>query len=196
MNEEELYQFYNKYVKLVYSEIEARGNELPVELLFEIHSAFDHLKRYHLGEDSEEEAVGKAYSHLKRGTLDAYKLKLKYFNKDYQKFFDGKTELRIIDSGKFLPKALELRSKIVKTAKEARLAEGQKDVDKAFEYWCKTSTLIDEFETKYFDEKKLTWAKKQGWIQSGRDFIFGIVAGVIGSIIFAFICWLIPVLFA
>ena len=183
MSENEVYQFYNTFVKLAYSEIEARGNQLPVELLFEIHSAFDHLKRYHLGEDSEEEAADKAYSHLKRGTLDAYKLKLKYYNEDYQKYFGGKPELRLVDSGKFLPKALKLRSKIVLSAKQARIAEGQRDVETAFECWYETSALIDEFEEKYFDEKKITWAKKQGWIQSGRDFVLGIIAGVIGSII-------------
>ena len=45
MNEKDIYQFYNDRVKIVYCEIEAKNNTLPVELLFEIHSAFDHLKR-------------------------------------------------------------------------------------------------------------------------------------------------------
>ena len=38
MTEKEVYQFYNDYVKVAYSEIEAAGNNLPVELLFEVHS--------------------------------------------------------------------------------------------------------------------------------------------------------------
>jgi hypothetical protein len=48
MTEKEVYQFYNDKVKILYSEIEARNNVIPVELLFEIHSAFDHLKRFHV----------------------------------------------------------------------------------------------------------------------------------------------------
>ena len=79
MTEREVYEFYNDKVKVAYSEIEARDNNLPVELLFEIHSALDHLKRFHLDEETEEESAEKAYSHLKRCVLDAYKLKLKYY---------------------------------------------------------------------------------------------------------------------
>lgn len=45
MTEKDVYRFYNEFVKVIYSEIEARNNTLPVELLFEVNSAFDHLKR-------------------------------------------------------------------------------------------------------------------------------------------------------
>ena len=55
-------------------------NYNAIELLFEINSAFDHLKRIHVEKSPEEKESEKAYSHLKRGCLDAYKLKLKYFN--------------------------------------------------------------------------------------------------------------------
>ena len=54
MTEKEVYQFYNDTVKIIYSEIEAKKNSLPVELLFEIHSAFDHLKRIHIDNEPEE----------------------------------------------------------------------------------------------------------------------------------------------
>ena len=120
MTENEVYEFYSLRVKAAYSEVEARCNELPVELLFEIHSAFDHLKRYHLGEDTEERASEKAYSHLKRGVLDAYKLKLKYHNIDYKELFVGNYDLKLIDSGKFLPDALRMHSRIIECAKDAR----------------------------------------------------------------------------
>ena len=69
MTEKEVYDFYNTRVKVAFSEIEARDNKLPGELLFEIHAAFDHLKRFHLDEESEQDAANKAYSHLKRGLL-------------------------------------------------------------------------------------------------------------------------------
>ena len=85
MTEQDVYKFYNEKVKIIYSEIEARNNVLPIELLFEIHSAFDHLKRIHVDGESAEEQAGKAYSHLKRGCLDAFKLKLKFFNDDQKR---------------------------------------------------------------------------------------------------------------
>ena len=53
MTEEELYKFYNDNTKIIYADVEARNNSLPVELLFEINAAFDHLKRFHLGEKEE-----------------------------------------------------------------------------------------------------------------------------------------------
>ena len=93
MVEAEVYQFYNDCVKTSYSEIEAKGNALPVELLFEINSAFDHLKRFHLGEEDELLSCEKAYSHLKRGLLDVFKLKLKYFNNDCSKLLGKKGRL-------------------------------------------------------------------------------------------------------
>ena len=80
MTEKDIYNFYNDKVKILYSEIEARENTLPVELLFEIHSAFDHLKRFHIDGEPESLCVERAFSHLKRGLLDAFKLKLKYHN--------------------------------------------------------------------------------------------------------------------
>lgn len=190
MTEQEVYQFYNEIVKIAYSEIEARKNIIPVELLFEIHSAFDHLKRFHLGEEEETAASTKAYSHLKRGVLDAYKLKLKYFNEDYEKYFKKNPELRIIDSGRFYPRALKLKKEIVSSAKVARITESKKENDVAFENWYKTSLLIDEFEDEFFDVEKLSWSKKQGYFQFGFNFLIGIIAGVIASAIFAYIMFL------
>ena len=190
MTENEVYEFYNLRVKTAYSEIEARGNELPVELLFEIHSAFDHLKRFHLGEDTEDRASEKAYSHLKRGVLDAYKLKLKYHNMDYKELFVGNQDLKLIDSGKFLPDALKMHSRIVGCAKEARIGEGNNDDEAAFEKWYETSVLIDEFEDKYFDSEKITWAKSQGVFQFRVNFVIGVVTGIIASAIFSFIMWI------
>ena len=99
MTEQDVYNFYANTVKVVYSEIEAKKNTLPVELLFEINSAFDHLKRIHVDDEDENLQAQKAYSHLKRGCLDAFKLKLKYFNADVAKIYNKKADLRIIDNG-------------------------------------------------------------------------------------------------
>ncbi len=150
MTEKDVYIFYNERVKVAYSEIEARGNALPIELLFEINSAFDHLKRYHVDGQSEEEAAQKAYAHLKRGVLDAYKIKLKYFNEEYQKLFsDSENKCKNNDT-ECIHNAIRDRKKISELATKARLSEGSDDVSDAFDGWYAVSIQIDEFEKKYF----------------------------------------------
>jgi hypothetical protein len=183
MTEKDVYRFYNDRVKILYSEIEARNNSLPIELLFEIHAAFDHLKRIHVDGEPEDSCAEKAYSHLKRGLLDAFKLKLKYHNDDYAKLLKLKTDLRFIDNGNFLPFLLGKRKVIIGLAKEARLFEGKKDGDNAFEKWYEVSGLIDQFEEEFFDPAKLQWAKKINFFRDSRTFIVGIITGIIGSAI-------------
>jgi len=192
MTEKDVYQFYNEKVKILYSEIEARNNSLPVELLFEIHSAFDHLKRIHVDGEPESNCAEKAFSHLKRGLLDAFKLKLKYHNNDYKKILEIKTDLRLIDNGRFLPLLLEKRKAIIDIAKNARLFEGKKDTDNAFEKWYEVSELIDQFEKEFFDSSKIQWAKKTSFLHFSLTFIIGIITGVIGS---AIVQYLFPGLF-
>ena len=183
MTEKEVYFFYNDKVKILYSEIEARNNSLPIELLFEIHAAFDHLKRIHVDGEPEDKCADKAFSHLKRGLLDAFKLKLKYHNDDYTKLIKSKTDLNFIDNGKFLPSLLGKRKIIIRLAKEARLFEGKTDIDNAFEKWYEVSGLIDQFEDEFFDPEKLQWAKKISFFRGFRGFIFGIITGIIVNVI-------------
>lgn len=182
METREVFQFYNDTVKILYSEIEARNNTLPVELLFEIHSAFDHLKRYFIDGESEDECCKKAFSHLKRGLLDAFKLKLKYFNDDCNKLLNKKADLRIIDSGTYLTDLLNDRKTIINTARTARLEESKTNIDSAFENWCAVSKQIDDFESKYFDSAKIKWAEKQSFFHFNANFWLGVLAGVISSV--------------
>jgi hypothetical protein len=177
MTEKDVYCFYNEKVKILYSEIEARNNSLPVELLFEIHSAFDHLKRIHADGESESQCAERAFSHLKRGLLDAFKLKLMYHNKDYSKILNLKADLRLIDNGRFLPSLLCKRKEIIDIAKTARLFEGKKDTDEAFEKWYEVSALIDQFEKNFFDSSKIQWAKKISIFHFSVTFIVGIIQG-------------------
>jgi hypothetical protein len=187
MTEKDVYQFYNEKVKILYSEIEARNNSLPVELLFEIHSAFDHLKRIHIDGEDESSCAEKAFSHLKRGLLDAFKLKLMYHNKDYSNLLNLKADLRLIDNGNFLPSLLYKRKEIIDIAKNARFFEGKKNTDEAFEKWYEVSELIDQFEKEFFNSSKIQWAKKISFFHFSITFIVGIIAGVIGSIIVQYI---------
>ena len=141
------------------------------------------MKRFHVDGEPENSCAEKAFSHLKRGLLDAFKLKLKYHNKDYLKLMRMKFDMRIIDNGEFLPLLLKKRKDIIKLAKEARLQEGKKDIDEAFDRWYKASELIDQFESDFFESPKLQWAKKLGIFHRIWKFIVGIIIGVIGSVI-------------
>jgi len=183
MTEKEVYSFYNEKVKILYSEIEARENSLPVELLFEIHSAFDHLKRIHIDGEPENLCAEKAFSHLKRGLLDAFKLKLKYHNKDYARLLTMKADFHLIDNGMFWSSLLGRRKDIVNLAKEARVYEGSKGIEDAFEKWYETSVLIDQFENDYFESPKIQWAKKQYFTRRFWDIVIGLIVGVIASTI-------------
>lgn len=185
MTVKDVFVFYNEKVKVLYSDIEARNNTLPVELLFEINSAFDHLKRIYVDGEAEEKACEKAFSHLKRGLLDAFKLKLKYHNIDYRQLMESKGDLKLIDNGQYFPSLLKDRALIIQKAKEARLHEGKFDIETSFKLWCEVSDVIDSFEQKYLDFKKINWAKKNQYIKIGASFIIGIVTGIISSIIVA-----------
>ena len=187
MTEKDVYLFYNEKVKILYSEIEARNNSLPVELLFEIHSAFDHLKRIHVDGEPEASCAEKAFSHLKRGLLDAFKLKLMYHNKDYSKILNLKADLRLIDNGNFLPSLLYKRKAIIDIAKTARFFEGKKNIEEAFEKWYEVSDLIDQFEKEFFNSSKIQWAKKISFFHFSITFIVGIITGVIASVIVEYI---------
>ena len=183
MTEKDVYSFYNEKVKILYSEIEARENTLPVELLFEIHSAFDHLKRFHVDGEAENISAEKAFSHLKRGLLDAFKLKLKYHNKDYNKLLKMKADLHLIDNGKFWPLLLSKRTTIVALAKEARMYEGKKDNDEAFDKWYQASALIDQIERDFFESPKIQWARRLGFFHRFGKIIIAFIVGLISSAI-------------
>ena len=94
-----------------------------------------------------------------------------------------KADLHLIDNGMFWPSLLRERTEIVKFAKEARIYEGKKDTDGAFEKWYKTSELIDQFENEYFEPSKIQWARRQGFFHRFWKVIIGIICGVIGSVI-------------
>lgn len=183
MEIKEVYEFYQEFVKPIYSEIEARWNDIPVELLFETYAAFDHLKRFYLNEEDENTATKKAISHLKRGVLDAFKLKLKYFNQDVEKFLDSKVDFQLIDNGEFISSFYRDKQEIIAVAKKARLTESKTNKESAFEYWFEASIKIDNFEEKYFSQSyKLDWAKEKTFEWLNKDSIRGFLIGIVSSL--------------
>jgi hypothetical protein len=184
MNIKEVFEFYEKYVKPIYSEIEAKRNNIPVELLFETYAAFDHIKRFYLNHEDESEASMKAIGHLKRGILDAFKLKLKYFNQDIEEFNKYSKSIELIDNGQFISDFIKEKNKIFLLAKEARLTESKKSKENAFEIWFEVSINIDEFENKYLNQlDKIDWANKKQFQWINQDMIRGILIGITSSII-------------
>ena len=184
MQVQDVFKFYQEYIKPIYSEIEAKRNQLPIELLFETYASFDHLKRFYLNEENEYESSTKALSHLKRGVLDAFKLKLKYFNEDLERFLSLKIDFELIDNGEFIKKFHKERNEIYKIAKLARLNESKKDIDEAFKKWYEVSIKIDEFEEKYLNRlDTVEWAKKKTFSWINKDSIRGFIIGILSSLV-------------
>lgn len=178
-----IFQFYQEYIKPIYAEIEAKRNQIPVELLFETYASFDHLKRFYLDGESEEDSSKKAISHLKRGVLDAFKLKLKYFNEDIENFLSLKIDFELIDNGTFIQEFHKKRNKIYKIAKVARLNESKKNIDEAFEKWYEVSVELDKFEEEYLNRlDTVEWAKKKTFSWINKDSIRGFAMGILSSL--------------
>ncbi len=160
---EELFGFYNSYVKLLYSAVQADGT-LPVEILYEINAAFDHVSRKWVYDEDEEAVVGKAYSHLKRSCLDIFKIKLRDTIDDYKKLCEVDTS--ILDNGSFDGRMHKFVYELRKKASVARRVEGKCDPDEnsaieSFEYWQPVYEDCLEFEKAFFLHSGLPWAKKK-----------------------------------
>ncbi len=192
---EKVFEFYRTILKPIYVEIEARGNTLPVELLFETHATLDHLSRSDIADSNPERCEDKALSHLKRGALDAFKLKLKYANEDIRKFDSLKIDLSLIDNGDFLKNYYALKQKIKTTAQKARLEEkkagdcngNNSNIEEAFDNWMEVSTYIEEINEQYILSEKVDWAKRKTFkiisTQTVFAFIIGIITSIVGGII-------------
>lgn len=118
---DELFSFYQDRVKLYYSAVQAE-NELPTEILFELNAAFDHISRYYIYRQSEEEVVQKAYSHLKRACLDVFKLTLRDTLDKAAEL--EKLDISLIDNGHYEKELKTLKHSIKLKALEARKMEG------------------------------------------------------------------------
>jgi hypothetical protein len=186
----DVYVFYQDYVKPLYCEIEARNNSLPIELLFEIHAAFDHLKRIYVEQDEQGISCNKAISHLKRGSLDAFKLKLKYYHEDLKLLQNSKIDFSLLDNGSFLPNLLAEKDVIINLGKAARMSESNPDPSESFDIWSKTSEAINDFYEKYLSEpSKFEWAKGKTFSWRNKDTWRGIAIGFFTGCLSSFIVW-------
>jgi hypothetical protein len=158
----ELFDFYQGYVKILYSSIQAR-NVLPAEVLFELNATLDHLARHWAYEESEAQVVSKAYAHLKRSCLDIFKIRV-------AETIDQYSELRTIDTsqidgGAFDRNAHQLICEIKTGASEARQLEGDARDENgnipAFERWAPVFTNCVKFERDIYNNPQIDWSLKR-----------------------------------
>lgn len=185
---EELFKFYHEYVKLLYSSVQA-GGSLPVEVLFELNAALDHISRRWAYNEAESAVVEKAYSHLKRSCLDIFKLKVKDANDQFADLRSRDTS--VLDNGEFDRGLIALYHKIKIGATLARRLEGESKNDddgsiKAFDLWEPVYNDCVQLETDFYNHPKLTWAKKkisatkrkEFWISVSSGFVLGLITPV------------------
>lgn len=189
----DVFTFYTDKLKPLYSETVARNNIIPLEIFFEIHASFDHLKRIYVDEEKEASCCHQAKGHLKRAVLDLYKLKLKHFNLEFQEFQKNidPSVLKIVDNGKFYPAMNQDKREILKIAAEARKNESHQNKTDAYANWSEVSVKINRFEEKYFNCKGIDWATTVVKKMSLKK----ILANVVWTIFIGLICTCIGVVF-
>jgi hypothetical protein len=178
---DELFKFYHEYVKVLYSSVQVE-NELPVELLFELNAALDHVSRHWCYKENEKEVVEKAYSHFKRGCLDVFKLRVKKSVDQYNEL--SRTEISLIDNGEFEKNLKTLIQRIRHRATEARRLEGRIKAAKdgsiqAFAAWQPVFQDCVSLEKDFYYHPKLNWAKKTGFWRKVRHFVLGVLTGAL-----------------
>lgn len=181
---QELFQFYYSEFKPLYNRVSADGTP-PIELLFEVTAAFDHLSRHWQFGDSEEQTVGATSAHLKRGTFDAFKLILVQTKDHYEELV--KLDTSIIDNGDFDKRLAQLWVQIRDKAIIARTAEGDtrkpEDWHRVFELWQEVAVDCHHFESEYYLNNNVEWAKKKFLWKKFKEYFIGFSLGVCASIL-------------
>lgn len=183
---EELFRFYHEYVKVLYSSVQTQ-NALPVEVLFELNAALDHVSRCWIYNEPEAKVVKKAFGHLKRSCLDIFKIAVREARKQYDEL--RKLDTSAIDNGNYDLKLHALFRDIQKGASEARRLEGDSNNDmdgpiRAFDRWQPVYANCIRFEKEFYYHSALDWAKRRWWQKYWRSTllaaILAFVAGALG----------------
>jgi hypothetical protein len=180
----ELFEFYYEDIKPLYCHLQA-SNTPPVEMLFEINAAWDHLSRHwHYGE-TEEETVDVTAAHLKRAAFDAFKIVLRETLDRYQKL--NRLDTSIVDNGDFDKKMHVLAADIKQKAGEARMAEGDsRDPEKwhqAFDVWQEVYLKCALFAHEFYLNPKVEWARhknrQRDWWHRAEGFVLAVLSGLV-----------------
>jgi hypothetical protein len=188
----QLFDFYNRVVKLLYSAVQA-DNNMPQETLFEINAAFDHLARHWTEGEDEPFVAEKVYSHLKRGCLDIFKILYRDTIDDYKRL--STIDTSIIDNGRFDADLWSLVSEIKTGARDARRLEGKRaeenGIDEAFDRWSKVFENCEKLRENFINNPNVNWARHKTRMYGIKAFVLAIVASVVAGIIIspAVISW-------
>ena len=195
----DLFRVYHKYVKPLYSHIEALMSlpasdvglaSLPEETGFEALSCIDHLSRHYVQEQAEEEAVDRAAGHLKRLCFDLFKL---IYHEHVRQFAELKQiDTSALEHGEYDRRLVDLHGKIRDEAKQARLLEGDAESwGHGFAHWWPVYAKCVKFEKEIYRHDKIPWVKKRNYVKKARPFVLGVITGVGGSYLKAGFDWLI-----
>ena len=185
--------YYDRY-KPLYSRIQT-FNEMPVELVFEVAAAWDHLSRHWRFGESEVSCIDKAARHIKRAVFDTYKLLLKHAVDDYDEL--RKIDTSLINNGNYDRELRQLMAKIADDAITARTAEGDTGGpdgwSRAFALWNIVYQQIETFHRKFYLSPHVDWARSKTvefTVQRRWEGVWiGVASGIVGSCLFAAAAW-------
>ena len=184
--------YYDKY-KPLYSRIQT-FNEMPVELVFEVAAAWDHLSRHWRFEESESDCIDKAARHIKRAVFDAYKLLLKQTVDEYDEL--KRIDTSLIDNGSFDKQLRLLMSEIRADSVQARTSEGDTagadGWNKAFMLWGNVYQKMERFHKDFYMNSNVEWARRKtlafSWKLRGEGFVIGFAASLLAAYLVYLCC--------
>lgn len=196
--ENDIKKLYNEYqteIKPLTFYVERKYHKFPKSLLKEFRDVFDHISRCYEKNVSEEyinENINKAKNHFDRIKLDTYKYVSDYKKRNFSiwKRKYNKYDLQSINDGNFWTTILEKEEEGEKVFAQARDMES-KDIAKACELIQKSTIIYDEIED-LIDEKRTYIVKakfkyiRASFANKGVGFIVGVIASIIGAIIFEY----------
>ena len=187
MKTSELVEFYNNYFLPIYADVVAILADKPQQIIFEIENTFSHLMVALDTKNSsivQEENIKKAYGHLLRCTLDAYKILwtemstyLDNIMKDEQTraFSFNKTDGEVLSSWN------NFKNKAQTARKQEMSSVGKNQIDTIALY----KETIDEgrFLMDNFDPDKYNSAKSSFSVTQYKNHFIGFLLGCLASYI-------------
>lgn len=186
----ELADYYQNVFLPAYSDVVAIIADKPIQLLIEIENANSHIFQALLNQNNGDivaENIKKAKNHLKRATLDSYKLSWVYLNDELNKLDNDIISLGLkIDEGEFLEKRKNFHD-LTKKARAIELQNVGKDTDKCTDAYKEVINIGIQLRDSVDPKRKINVEKikkKNTIIQNIISFIIGIATGIIGNFIF------------
>jgi len=187
---DDLFELYYDRYKPLYSYIQT-FNEMPVELVFEVAAAWDHVSRHWKYAEAENECIDKAGRHIKRAILDGFKLVLKYVVDDYNDL--RRVDTSLIDNGDFDRRMRGLVADVRQTATRARTSEGdtagQGAWGNAFLLWDDVFQKCEQLRREFILSEHVDWARRKQAALAWRRRVEGFVIGILSSGVVALTVW-------